>query len=276
MIKDKVFMFFKTKFDEPNKDRPWFHSDKVMKITDAQNVMLVSFFSRGGERRCVELCKEQSVYIKGRNIMESPLMHKLVFLEKYDDTHGCFFDKCISWIMACVSYAKVSVLVNGNPTKDFKPHRGVLQGDPLSSFLFIIATGGLLAVIFKAVEKGLYESVNLSKNGLNLSIFQYEDGVIFLGEWYKENALNHLRILRCFHIASDLKVNLSKSKVMGIWVLASMVKRVESICNNFFGMELWMTSKQPGLHGKKVLSCKKNGCLDIGSLHVFNLASLGK
>lgn len=40
----------------------------------------------------------------------------------------------------------------------------------------------------------------------------------FLGEWSKENAFNLLRILRCFYLAFDLKVNLSKSKVYGTGV----------------------------------------------------------
>lgn len=128
-----------------------------------------------------------------------------------------FCDKWISWIMACVSYAKISVPVNGNlvpvngnPTDEFKNERGVPQGCPLS-FLFIIATECLRVVVFEAVEKCLYKGVNLSNNSPNLSIFQHADDAIFLGEWSKENALKLLCILKCFHTASGFKVNHSKS-----------------------------------------------------------------
>ena len=37
-----------------------------------------------------------------------------------------------------------------------------------------------------------------------------------MGDWTKNNIKNLARILRCFHIASGLKVNSNKSKVFGV------------------------------------------------------------
>nr|KAJ0203968.1 hypothetical protein LSAT_V11C500292530 [Lactuca sativa] len=41
---------------------------------------------------------------------------------------------------------------------------------------------------------------------------------LFVGEWGEENIKNLARILRCFHVASGLRVNFKKSRVLGIGV----------------------------------------------------------
>ena len=44
----------------------------------------------------------------------------------------------INTIIECVTTARLSVLWNGEPTTQFKPSRGVRQGDPLSSYQFVL------------------------------------------------------------------------------------------------------------------------------------------
>jgi len=45
-----------------------------------------------------------------------------------------------AWFKECVSMATTSVLVNGSPTNEFPIERGLCQSDPLSPFLFLLAT----------------------------------------------------------------------------------------------------------------------------------------
>lgn len=59
------------------------------------------------------------------------------------------FDKVwTNWMKACICSSSMSVLVNGNPTKDFKVKRGLMQGDPLSPFLFLIVAEGFCLLLF--------------------------------------------------------------------------------------------------------------------------------
>jgi hypothetical protein len=48
-----------------------------------------------------------------------------------------------NWIMGCISSATFAVLVNGEPTDFFRSGRGLRQGCPLSSLLFILVMEGL-------------------------------------------------------------------------------------------------------------------------------------
>ncbi|XP_058741853.1 uncharacterized protein LOC131614257 [Vicia villosa] len=55
----------------------------------------------------------------------------------------------------------MSILVNGSATKEFKVHKGLRQGDPLSPFLFVLAMEGLTALVRKSVEVGDFQPFNL-------------------------------------------------------------------------------------------------------------------
>lgn len=67
-------------------------------------------------------------------------------------------------------------------------------------------------------EKGIFVGIRLPRHGPEISHPQYVDDVIFMGMWTSENMKNLIRILRCFELASGLKVNMSKCKVYGFGV----------------------------------------------------------
>lgn len=121
-----------------------------------------------------------------------------------------FGSKRRRWIEGCLMNARASILVNGYPTTEFEICRVVLQGDPLSPFLFIIAMEGLHAVIRKAMFIGLFKRASISGNNLFISHLMYVDDVMFLGEWSIRNATNLISILRCFFLSSRLKINVQK------------------------------------------------------------------
>ncbi|GJS45517.1 RNA-directed DNA polymerase, eukaryota [Tanacetum coccineum] len=62
-----------------------------------------------------------------------------------------FGDKWCKWVDSCLRSSSMSILVNGSPSDEFGLERGIRQGDPLSSFLFILAAKGLNAIVNEAV-----------------------------------------------------------------------------------------------------------------------------
>lgn len=47
-------------------------------------------------------------------------------------------------MMECITNASYSILINGEPHGDIIPTRGLSQGDPLSPYLFLMSTEGLM------------------------------------------------------------------------------------------------------------------------------------
>nr|GEV24190.1 RNA-directed DNA polymerase, eukaryota [Tanacetum cinerariifolium] len=85
----------------------------------------------------------------------------------------------------------------------------------------------LMVVLLKsssALEAGLFTGIFLSKY-LKFSHMFYADDAIFVGQWSDENINTLVCVLDCFHRASGLKINMSKSKIMGIHVEGNKVKQ---------------------------------------------------
>ena len=122
-----------------------------------------------------------------------------------------FDPKWIRWIQGCLKSTSISVLINGSPTKEFYPQKGLRQGDPLSPLLFNIVAEGLSGLMTKAIEGGLYKGFLVGTKKVEVSLLQYADDTIFLGEATLANVRTIKAILRAFEIASGLKINFTKS-----------------------------------------------------------------
>ncbi|GKB15937.1 putative RNA-directed DNA polymerase [Tanacetum coccineum] len=187
----------------------------------------------------------QMAYIKGRQIIDGPLMvdeiiawakkykKRVMFLkvdfEKAFDSLNWSFLFCVleqmgfsskwrTWIHSCLDSVFASVLVNGSPTKEFKIQRGLRQGDPLSPFLFILAIEALNVALLEATNKNIFCGIKVGKDKIHISHLQFADDALIMGEWSRDNAKNLSRILTCFHLAFGLKVNFNKSKLFGVGI----------------------------------------------------------
>ncbi|GKD13922.1 RNA-directed DNA polymerase, eukaryota, reverse transcriptase zinc-binding domain protein [Tanacetum coccineum] len=143
-------------------------------------------------RECVS--SEQSAFIKGSNILYGLLILNEVmewhrkrkkrlmifnvnFEKAYDSLRWEFLDLVMAkmgfgfkwrmWIKGCLLNACASILVNGVLTEEFEICRDLRQGDPLSSFLFILAMEGLHADVVDKFKHKLstWNSHTLSVGG---------------------------------------------------------------------------------------------------------------
>jgi len=185
----------------------------------------------------------QSAFLEGRGLLDSVLVANetleevkrkkeecVVFKVDYEKAYDSvsweyiyymlgrlgFCGKWIDWIKKCLESSSISVLVNGSPTTEFKPMKGLRQGDPLAPFLFLIAAEGLARVVRQAEEKKLVESIEVGEKQVKVSMLQYADDTLFFCKASIQSVLTLRAILKCFELASGLKVNYSKSKVGGV------------------------------------------------------------
>ena len=137
----------------------------------------------------------------------------------------------MSWIRGCLESSTISILVNGSPTEQFAPTKGLRQGDPLAPFLFLIVAEGLAGVVRQAESKGLIEGIMVGQKRISFTMLQFAYDTIFVCKAKTQNIVVLKSILICFEIASGLKVNFNKSKLGSMGIHDNMVQRFSTILN---------------------------------------------
>ncbi|GKE02304.1 RNA-directed DNA polymerase, eukaryota [Tanacetum coccineum] len=145
-----------------------------------------------------------------------------------------FGQKWCNWIKGCLETAMGSILVNGSPTSEFQFHKGLKQGDPISPFLFILVMETLHLSFKRVINENLYKGISLNESFMISHLF-YADDAIFVGKWNDSNIKIVASVLKCFQLVSRLKINLQKSKLLGIGVNSNEVERAASTvgCSTF-------------------------------------------
>ncbi|CAL5382784.1 unnamed protein product [Camellia sinensis] len=122
--------------------------------------------------------------------------------------------KFIEMVMNCVTNLSTAILWNGEPLEEFKPSKGLRQGDPLSPYLFVLCMERLSNMINHRVEAKDWRGLPLSKKGPNIShFFFFADDLMFFAKADVVNCQTILEVLNEFSMLSGLRVNLTKSKL---------------------------------------------------------------
>ena len=183
--------------------------------------------------------ERQSAFMKGRHILHGVMIANEVIAEAKSKNKPCMFfkvdfekaydsvswgflnymmlrmgfcERWRKWIHGCLATASVSILINGSPTSEFAPKRGLRQGDPLAPLLFNLVAEGLTGLMRTAISKNLYSSYQVGSLKEDINILQYADDTLFFGNALSANVRVLKSILSCFELASGLKINYSKSQ----------------------------------------------------------------
>ena len=127
-----------------------------------------------------------------------------------------FWGRWRSWIMECISSARYFILINGTPKGFFQAKRGLLEGGPLSPFLFDIVVEALSSMISLVGEANLISVFRPAVNGPKITHLQFADVTLVFCEANEGQIKYVVAILRCFGAISGLKVIFFKSELIGI------------------------------------------------------------
>jgi len=206
----------------------------------------------------------QSAFLGGRGMLDSILvaneivdflkkekrsgvLAKVDFEKAYDSVKWNFLyymlgrlgfnSKWIKWIKACMESTTISILVNGSPTDEFTPKRGIRQGDLLAPFLFLIVAEGLTGLVRAAKRVNLYKGVDVSNQGVQVDLLQFADDTLFFCNPSYHNVMVIKAILRSFELVSRLRVNFHKSMVGAVGI-SELDKCVYAKCLNSRHMDM--------------------------------------
>ena len=146
---------------------------------------------------------------------------KLDMSKTYDRVEWSFMEKVLvkmgfqkRWVklmMACITTASYSVLINGEPHGHITPSRGLRQGDPLSPYLFLMCTEGLHGLINKVVTQGDIRRISISRNGPKLTHLLFADDSLIFSRATENECQTLLNILAKYECASGQQINRAKT-----------------------------------------------------------------
>nr|GEU98379.1 hypothetical protein [Tanacetum cinerariifolium] len=118
------------------------------------------------------------------------MIFKVDFEKAFDSIHWNTLDNVIirmgigfiwrNWIKGCFNSTTSSVLINGSPSMEFSPERGLRQGDPLSPFLFLVVAEALHVVMEEAIEKNDFRGIRVAQNRNTICHLQFADDFVFV------------------------------------------------------------------------------------------------
>nr|KYP46734.1 Retrovirus-related Pol polyprotein LINE-1 [Cajanus cajan] len=116
-------------------------------------------------------------------------------------------------VWACITSPRFRMLWNGEALEEFKPTRGIRQGDPLSPYLFVLCMERLFHLITAAIETHHWKPVKLSRDGPPLSHLAFADDLVL----FAEASLDQVEIIQSclnhFSASSGQKVSMEKTRI---------------------------------------------------------------
>nr|KYP36537.1 Putative ribonuclease H protein At1g65750 family [Cajanus cajan] len=202
VVKDHVRQFFKQRFQEQYQHRPVLDGVRFKVISSEQNNLLIAPFTEVEIKSAVWEC----------------CMYKIL-------------SKVLANRLKCVLPSVIDERQSAFIGEEFGVKKGLKQGDPLSPFLFTIVAEGLTGMMREAVSQKRFCDVKVGSQQVPISIIQYADDTMFIGEAKLENVMAIKSMMRCFEMVSGLKVNFCKSKFGAMGIDSTMEEGFAQLLN---------------------------------------------
>jgi len=141
---------------------------------------------------------------------------KLGLEKAFDNVNWDFLNSCLQDFgfpdITYVSSSTFSIMWNGNKMPSFKPSHGLRQGDPLSSYLFILCMEKLSLAINNVVFQGEWEPIQITDTGPQVSHLLFADDVLLFIKARNSQLRFVTDLFDMLSKAPGLKINLLKSR----------------------------------------------------------------
>ncbi|XP_013713793.1 uncharacterized protein LOC106417552 [Brassica napus] len=124
-----------------------------------------------------------------------------------------FVEVWIERVMFCVSSVTFSTLINNQAFGCIQPERGLKQGDPMSTFLFILCTEGLIHMLNTTARNDKIQGIRFDEEGPMIHHMLFADDSLLICRANQNQAAELMRILKVYEKAAGQQVSTAKSAI---------------------------------------------------------------